>query len=102
MEGELRKRGDLWGEVWEGVVEGGGEGEAGRVEGFEVGEGTFVEVRGFPELGGFIHVLVEPLVAEGEVEGVDEEREVRVEGLEEKEEVLEEGEGYGIVVVETA
>ena len=79
-------------------MEGGGEGEAGGVEGFEVGEGVFEEVRGFPELGGFVHVLVEPLVAEGKVEAVDEQREVRVEGSEEREEALEEGEGDGVVV----
>jgi len=41
VKGELKKRRDLWGEVGEGVVEGGGEGEVGRVEGFEVGEGVF-------------------------------------------------------------
>jgi len=50
------------GEVGEGVVEGRGEGEAGEVEEFEVGEGVFEEVRGFPKLGGSVHVLVEPVV----------------------------------------
>lgn len=79
-------------------MEGGGEGEAGGVEGFEVAEGVFEEVRGFPELGGFVHVLVEPLVAEREVERVDEEREMRVERSEKREEALEEREGDSVVV----
>jgi len=59
-------------------------------------------MRGFPEPIGLVHVLVEPLVAEREVEGVDEERKVCVEGSKEREEALEEGEGDGVVVVEAA
>ena len=50
-------------------------------------------MRGLPELGGLVHVLVEPLVAEGEVELVDEEGELGVEGTEEGEDLLEELEG---------
>lgn len=53
---------------------------------------------GFPELGGLVHVLVEPLVAEGEVELVDEEGELGVEGTEEGEDLLEELEGDEAVV----
>lgn len=81
-----------------GWVEGGEKVEALGVERFEVGDGGFEEVRGLPELGGLVHVLVEPLVAEGEVELVDEEGELGVEGTEEGEDLLEELEGDEAVV----
>lgn len=81
-----------------GWVEGGEKVEALWVERFEVGDGGLKEVGGFPELGGLVHVLVEPLVAEGEVELVDEEGELGVEGTEEGEDLLEELEGDEAVV----
>lgn len=53
---------------------------------------------GFPELGGLVHVLVEPLVAEGELELVDEKGELGVEGAEEGHHLLEELDGDEVVV----
>ena len=45
---------------------------------------------GFPELGALVHVLVEPLVTNGEVELLDEKGQLGVEGSEQRECPLEE------------
>lgn len=62
------------------AVERGGDGNRGGAEAFHGGERGFDNVADVPELGGFVHVVVEPLVADREVELLDKKREVRVRG----------------------
>lgn len=64
--------------------------EAGGVVIFDSRNAGFDDMAGFPELGAFIHVLVEPLVADGKMKLLDEKSELRVEGSEKRENRLEE------------
>ena len=79
----------LWGEDWV-RVEGGGDVEAGGVVTFDAGNAGLEDVACLPELGALVHVLVQPLVPERQVELLDEERELRVERSEERERPLQE------------
>lgn len=60
------------------------------------GDSGLEELRGVPEAGGFVHVLVEPLAAGGQVEALAEEEELGVESCEEGEDLVEEVKGHEV------
>ena len=60
-------------------VEGGGDVEGGGVVGVDAGNAGLDDVAGVPEFGAFVHVLVEPFVADGEVEFLNQESQLGVE-----------------------
>lgn len=72
------------------AVEGGSEVEAGGVVILHAGDAGLEDMAGLPELGALVHVLVEPLVADGEVELLDEQSQLGVERSEERESSLQE------------
>lgn len=61
-------------------VESRGDGNSGGAEAFHGRKRGFDDVENVPELGGFVHVVVEPLVTGREVEFLDESGEMRVRG----------------------
>lgn len=76
-------------------VEGGDDVEGGGVEGLQGGDAGLEEVAGVPELGTLVHVLVEPLVADGKVELLHEEGEAGVERPEQGQRPLQELDRHG-------
>lgn len=72
------------------AVERGSEVEAGGVVILHSGDSGLEDMAGLPELGALVHVLIEPLVADGKVELLDEESQLGVEGSKERESSLEE------------
>lgn len=59
-------------------------------------DSRFEDLAGFPKAGAFVHVLVEPLTADGEVQALAELDELRVESSEKREDFLEEVKGHEV------
>lgn len=81
------------------VFEGGGDGDGGGVVVFHVGDAGFKDVADFPEAGAFVHVFIEPLFSNRQVEFLDDGDELGMERLEGRENMLEEMDGHGVMGV---
>lgn len=76
------------------AVEGGREVRPGEVVVLDARDAGLDDMAGVPQPGALVHVLVQPLIADGEVEGLDQDGELAVGGAEEGDDPLQELGGH--------